>query len=97
MKFVLFLSIIQAYVVVLNYRMNVVFYKQAYLLFQAIVVDGSGHLLGRLAAVVAKALLNGDKVVVLKCEEINISGSFFRSVLLFLLFEQFSDVLAPVD
>ncbi|KAF0310559.1 60S ribosomal protein L13a [Amphibalanus amphitrite] len=49
------------------------------MLFQAIVVDGSGHLLGRLGAVVAKALLNGDKVVVLKCEEINISGSFFRN------------------
>ena len=54
-------------------------------LFQAIVVDGSGHLLGRLAAVVAKALLNGDKVVVLKCEDINISGSFFRFVLVSIL------------
>lgn len=39
------------------------------------VVDGRGHLLGRLASVVAKELLCGQKVVVVRCEQITISGS----------------------
>ncbi|KAJ1799202.1 60S ribosomal protein L16A [Coemansia sp. RSA 2399] len=43
------------------------------------VIDGKGHLLGRLASVVAKLLLNGQKVVVVRCEEMNVSGSFFRN------------------
>ncbi|GFQ89036.1 60S ribosomal protein L13a [Trichonephila clavata] len=53
---------------------------------KAIVIDGRGHLLGRLAAVVAKTLLNGQKVVVVRCEGLNISGSFFRSKLKYLSF-----------
>lgn len=44
-----------------------------------VVVDGKGHLLGRLASIVAKQLLNGQKVVVVRCEALNISGEFFRS------------------
>jgi len=44
-------------------------------------VDGKGHLLGRLASVVAKQLLNGKKVVVVRCEALNISGEFFRAKL----------------
>ena len=39
------------------------------------IVDGRGHLLGRLASIVAKELLNGQHVVVLRAEELNISGS----------------------
>lgn len=39
------------------------------------VVDGRGHLLGRLASIVAKELLCGQKVVVVRCEQITISGS----------------------
>jgi len=46
-----------------------------------IVIDGKGHLLGRLASTVAKQLLNGQKVVVVRCEQLNISGEFFRSKL----------------
>ena len=42
-------------------------------------VDAKGHLLGRLASIVAKQLLNGKSVVVVRCEEINMSGSFFRA------------------
>merc|ERR1712093_524013 len=45
-----------------------------------VVIDGKGHLLGRLASIVAKQLLNGQKVVV-GCELINASGSFFRAKL----------------
>jgi large subunit ribosomal protein L13Ae len=40
-----------------------------------IVVDGRGHLMGRLASIVAKQLLSGQKVVVVRTEEILISGS----------------------
>lgn len=42
-------------------------------------VDGKGHLLGRLASTVAKQLLNGQKIVVVRCEALNISGEFFRA------------------
>jgi large subunit ribosomal protein L13Ae len=43
------------------------------------VIDGKGHLLGRLASIVAKQLLNGQKIVVVRCEALNISGDFFRA------------------
>lgn len=42
-------------------------------------IDGKGHLLGRLASTVAKQLLNGQKIVVVRCEALNISGEFFRA------------------
>jgi large subunit ribosomal protein L13Ae len=48
-----------------------------------VVIDGRGHLMGRLASVVAKELLTGCKVTVVRCEGINISGSFFRNKLQF--------------
>lgn len=44
-----------------------------------VVVDGRGHLLGRLASAVAKELLNGQSVVVVRCEDIDISGKFMRN------------------
>jgi large subunit ribosomal protein L13Ae len=44
-----------------------------------IVIDGKGHLLGRLASIISKQILSGQKIVVVRCEEINISGSFFRN------------------
>mmetsp|Transcript_139916 Transcript_139916/g.198174 ORF Transcript_139916/g.198174 Transcript_139916/m.198174 type:complete len:201 (-) Transcript_139916:58-660(-) len=46
-----------------------------------VVIDARGHLLGRLASVVAKELLNGQRIVVVRCEEINISGSLYRNKL----------------
>jgi large subunit ribosomal protein L13Ae len=51
-----------------------------------IIIDGRGHLLGRLASIVAKELLLGQKVTVVRCEEINISGSFFRNKIKYLFF-----------
>ena len=33
-----------------------------------LVIDGRGHLLGRLAAIIAKTLLQGQRVVVVRCE-----------------------------
>ncbi|KAL5357969.1 pyridoxal phosphate-dependent transferase [Aspergillus floccosus] len=49
--------------------------------FPSVVIDGKGHLLGRLASTVAKQLLNGQKIVVVRCEALNISGEFFRAKL----------------
>ncbi|TPX31764.1 hypothetical protein SmJEL517_g04990 [Synchytrium microbalum] len=51
-----------------------------------IVIDGKGHLSGRLASIVAKQVLSGQKVVVVRTEEINVSGSFFRNKLKFLAY-----------
>jgi large subunit ribosomal protein L13Ae len=48
-----------------------------------IIVDGRGHLLGRLASLVAKELLNGQRIVVVRCEQLNRSGSLFRNKLKF--------------
>ncbi|XP_067950747.1 large ribosomal subunit protein uL13-like [Watersipora subatra] len=53
---------------------------------QPILIDARGHLLGRLASIVAKTLLRGQRVVVVRCEEINISGSFYRNKLKYLDF-----------
>jgi len=47
-----------------------------------IVIDCKGHLLGRLASTVAKELLNGQKIILVRCEAINISGSLFRNQML---------------
>merc|ERR1712146_268577 len=44
-----------------------------------VVIDARGHLMGRLASFVAKEALNGQKVVVVRCEELVISGSFIRN------------------
>uniref|UniRef100_A0A914E2B5 Large ribosomal subunit protein uL13 n=1 Tax=Acrobeloides nanus TaxID=290746 RepID=A0A914E2B5_9BILA len=51
-----------------------------------IIIDGKDHLLGRLAATIAKQLLLGQKIVVVRCEAINISGNFHRSKLKYLAF-----------
>lgn len=42
---------------------------------KVVVIDCRGHLLGRLASIVAKELLCGQKVVCVRTEELNISGS----------------------
>lgn len=43
------------------------------------VIDAKGHMMGRLASYVAKELLSGQRVVVVRTEAINISGSLFRN------------------
>ncbi|KAI8356041.1 60S ribosomal protein L16, partial [Mortierella sp. GBAus27b] len=48
---------------------------------KVVVIDAKGHLLGRLASIVSKQALSGQRVVVVRCEELNISGSFFRNKL----------------
>ena len=48
-----------------------------------VVIDGRGHLVGRLASKIAKELLNGQRIVVVRCELLNKSGSLFRNKLKF--------------
>ena len=43
-----------------------------------VLIDAKGHLLGRLASVVAKELLAGQRVVVVRVEKLLMSGSLFR-------------------
>ena len=57
--------------------MNNLFYK-------VVVIDAAGHLLGRLASVIAKAILQGQRIVAVRCEDINISGNFYRNKLKYL-------------
>jgi len=52
------------------------------------VVDGRGHLLGRLASIVAKELLSGQKVTMVRCEDMNISGSLYRNMLKYMEFKR---------
>jgi large subunit ribosomal protein L13Ae len=43
-----------------------------------IVVDAHHHMLGRLSSIIAKELLNDQRVVVVRCEEICMSGGLVR-------------------
>eukprot|EP01060_Flectonema_neradi_P003140 TRINITY_DN119_c3_g1_i1.p1 TRINITY_DN119_c3_g1~~TRINITY_DN119_c3_g1_i1.p1 ORF type:complete len:212 (+),score=47.96 TRINITY_DN119_c3_g1_i1:57-692(+) len=43
------------------------------------VIDMKGHLMGRVCGIVAKKLMNGENVTLVRCEETNISGSFIRN------------------
>ncbi|KAJ3319991.1 60S ribosomal protein L16B [Blyttiomyces sp. JEL0837] len=60
-----------------------------------IVVDAKGHLIGRLASIVAKQLLSGQKVTVVRCEELNVSGSFYRNKLKYLIYLRKRCVINP--
>uniref|UniRef100_A0AAV1UC93 Ribosomal protein L13 n=1 Tax=Peronospora matthiolae TaxID=2874970 RepID=A0AAV1UC93_9STRA len=51
-----------------------------------IVVDCRGHLVGRLASLIAKELLQGQHVVAVRCEQLEISGSHVRNKVKFLQF-----------
>ena len=46
---------------------------------KAQIVDCRNHMLGRLASTVAKELLKGQKIVLVRTEEIVVSGSLFRN------------------
>jgi large subunit ribosomal protein L13Ae len=53
---------------------------------KAVIIDCRNHLLGRLASIVAKELLNGQRIIAVRTEEINISGSLFRNKLKYFAF-----------
>ena len=46
----------------------------------ATVIDGTGHVLGRLASIVAKRLLSGEKIVIVNAEKIIVSGKRKRVI-----------------
>ena len=48
-----------------------------------IVIDGRGHLMGRLASVIAKELLMGQRIVVVRAEGIDMSGSLIKNKIKF--------------
>ncbi|ABW97881.1 rpl13A (nucleomorph) [Hemiselmis andersenii] len=48
-------------------------------------IEGQGHLAGRLASICAKELLNGNKIIIVKAEKIEISGKHIRNKLKFLV------------
>lgn len=41
------------------------------------VIDGSNHIMGRLASIIAKRLLKGERIAVVNAENIVISGDFY--------------------
>merc|ERR1712191_13887 len=49
-----------------------------------VVIDAQDHLAGRLCAVVAKELLRGNHVTVVRCEGVFITGNFYRNKLIML-------------
>ncbi|XP_021830573.1 60S ribosomal protein L13a-1-like [Prunus avium] len=53
-----------------------------------VVVDGRHHMLGRLASVVAKDLLNGQRIAVVRCDEIAISGGLVRQKMKYMRFRR---------
>ncbi|GCA63727.1 ribosomal protein L13, eukaryotic/archaeal [Kipferlia bialata] len=52
----------------------------------SVVIDCSGHLVGRLASVCAKDLMEGKHITLVRCEEANISGAFIRNKLKYMRF-----------
>ena len=47
------------------------------------IIDGKGHIMGRLASYVAKQLLSGHKVIIVRSESIVLTGSYQRNKLKF--------------
>jgi len=48
-----------------------------------IIIDGRAHITGRLASKVAHELLRGQRLVIVRCEKLVLSGSLFRNNLWF--------------
>merc|ERR1712157_243048 len=49
-----------------------------------VVIDAQDHLAGRLCATVAKELLRGNNVTIVRCEGIFITGNYYRNKLIML-------------
>lgn len=50
------------------------------------IIDCRGHLIGRLASIIAKELLSGQRVVAVRCEELNVSGAIWRNKIKYLTY-----------
>ena len=53
---------------------------------KVVVIDAKGHLIGRLASYVAKQIQLGQKIVIVRCESVLISGKHYRNKLNFMEF-----------
>ena len=62
---------------------------------EVVTIDCAGHMLGRLASVIAKQLLNGQKVVAVRCEKICVSGGFVRQKMKYERFRRKRHLTAP--
>jgi len=62
---------------------------------KVVVIDAKDHLLGRLASVIAKELLKGQRIVVVRCESLNISGKFIRNKLTYMSFLHKTNSVQP--
>lgn len=55
---------------------------------KVVVIDGKDHILGRLAAVVAKQLLSGQRVVIVRAEKVVLTGQIERHLREWQLFKK---------
>jgi len=62
---------------------------------KVVVIDGKDHILGRLAAVVAKQLLNGQRVVIVRAERIITTGPIERLLREWALYKKKNSVSNP--
>lgn len=62
---------------------------------QSIIVDGTNHLAGRLSSNVAKMLLQGNRVTIVNCEKIMLSGSRRNIINEYRTFLEVSSILHP--
>lgn len=53
-----------------------------------IVIDAKGHLMGRLASIVAKTILSGQRVIVVRAEKMVMSGKLFNRRVEYLEFKK---------
>eukprot|EP00753_Platysulcus_tardus_P022540 PLAT9754.1.p2 GENE.PLAT9754.1~~PLAT9754.1.p2 ORF type:complete len:214 (-),score=111.06 PLAT9754.1:367-972(-) len=51
-----------------------------------VIIDCRAHLLGRLASIIAKELLSGQRIVAVRCEQIDVSGSLMRNRMKYMRF-----------
>lgn len=58
--------------------MSLEFLIEIIFMLQTVVVDCRGHMLGRLASILAKQILSGHHVVCVRCEDIQLSGGMVR-------------------
>ena len=60
-----------------------------------IVVDATGHIAGRLSAIIAKLLLKGNRVSIVNCEKIMISGTRANIIKEYRDFLEIASILHP--
>jgi large subunit ribosomal protein L13Ae len=76
-------NLLAIYLIIIGIKVYYLIRNQSSMFEKEIVIDGRGHLLGRLASKVAKEILSGQRVVVVRCELLLRSGSLFRNKLTF--------------